>query len=101
MHSARGFGPVVGEIDDLGSTRAFDCGVRFVDETLQPLGKPVIAAGLSELAVHSLLYNDPMAVVGHNEPMQVKLETVLHSGTVDLRYKRLAVASAAPSQHLS
>ena len=39
---ARAPGTQVGEIDDLASTRAFDCGVRFVDETLQPLGKPVV-----------------------------------------------------------
>jgi hypothetical protein len=47
----------------------------------------VIAAGLPELAVHPLLYNDPMAVVGNDEPVQIELETVLHSGTVDLGYQ--------------
>ena len=87
LHAARSFGPVVGQVDDLALPWAFDCGVRLVDKTLQPLGEPVIAAGLPELAVHPLLDNHPMAVVGDDEPMQVKLETVLHSRTVDLRYQ--------------
>jgi hypothetical protein len=29
-----------------------------------------------------------MAVVGDDEPVQIKLETVLHSGTVDLTIRR-------------
>ena len=28
-----------------------------------------------------------MAVVGNDEPVQIELETVLHSGTVDLGYQ--------------
>jgi hypothetical protein len=46
-----------------------------------------ITAGLFDLAVHPLLYNDPVAVDGGDEPMQVKLETVLKCGAVDLRYQ--------------
>ena len=58
--------------------------MRLVDETLQSLREPVIATSLFELAIHPLLYNHPVAVVGNDEPVQIELETVLHSGTVDL-----------------
>ena len=52
-----------------------------------PLREPMITTGLFDLAVHPLLYNDPVAVDGDDEPMQVKLETVLKCGAVDLRYQ--------------
>ena len=47
----------------------------------------MVSAGLFELTVHALLYNDPVAVVGDDEAMQIKLKPILHSGTVDLRYQ--------------
>ena len=96
MHAARRFGPVVGEVDDLALPWAFNCGVRLVDKALQPLGKPVVSAGLFELPVHALLYDDPMAVVGDDEPVQIKLETVLHSGTVNLRYQAAGGGEGGP-----
>ena len=70
--------------------------MRLIDETLQSLGEPVIAAGLLELAVHPLLYNDPVAVVGDDEAMQIKLEPVLHSGTVDLGYQPAGFGERGP-----
>src|SRR5437588_9327732 len=87
---------MVGQVDDLALPRPFDGGVRLVDETLQPFGKPVIAASLLELAVHSLLHYDPMAVVGDDEPVQIRLEAVLHSGTVDLCHQAAGGGEPGP-----
>jgi hypothetical protein len=39
---------------------------------------------LPTLAIHSLLHDDPSAVIRHDKPMQVKIEAVLHSGAIDL-----------------
>lgn len=44
----------------------------------------MIAAGLLALAVHPLLNHDPPAVVGDDEGVQIKIETVLHGGAVHL-----------------
>ena len=63
---------------------ALDRRVRLVDEALQPFGQPVIAAGLPALAVHALLDDDPAAVVGDDEAVQIEIEAVLHRGAVDL-----------------
>src|SRR4051812_24307427 len=87
---------MVGQVDDLASPRALDRGVRRVDEALQAFGKPVIAAGLFELAIHSLLHYDPMAVVGDDEPVQIKLETVLNGGTVDFRHQAAGGGEGGP-----
>jgi hypothetical protein len=78
---------VVRQVYDLPLPWTFNRGMRLVDETSQSLGEPVIATGLLELAIHPLLYNDPVAVVGDDEPVQIELEPVLHSGTVDLRHQ--------------
>src|SRR5260370_31557550 len=72
--------------------------MRVVDEPFQSLEEPVVAAGLPELAVHPLLYNDPMAVIGNDEPVQIELETVLHSGTVDLGYQAAGCGERRPIQ---
>jgi len=87
---------VVGQVYNLALHWTFNRGMRLVDETFQSLGEPVVAAGLPELAVHPLLYNDPMAVVGHDEPVQIELETVLHSGTVDLGYQAAGCGERRP-----
>ena len=44
----------------------------------------MIAARLPALAVHALLDDDPVAVVGDDEAVQVEIEAVLHGGAVDL-----------------
>ena len=76
---------MVGEVDDFALTRSVDCGMRLlVDETIEPFGKPVIATRLFERAVHSLLNYGPMALVGDDEAMQIKLRSILHRRAVDL-----------------
>src|SRR5579883_115806 len=44
----------------------------------------MVTPRLAPLVAHALLDHDPMAVVGDDEAMQVKLEPVLHRGAVDL-----------------
>jgi len=56
----------------------------------------VISAGLFDLPVHPLLHHYPVTIVGNDEPMQVKLETVLHSSTVDLRYQAAGCGERGP-----
>src|SRR5690349_2240479 len=87
---------MVGQVDDLALPRPFDCGVRLVDETFQPFREPMISAGLLDLAVHALLHNHPVAVDGDDEPVQIKLKTILHSGTVDLRYRAAGYGERGP-----
>jgi hypothetical protein len=47
----------------------------------------LVAPRLALLAVHALLHDRPVAIVDDEEPMQVKLEPVLHGGAVHLRHK--------------
>ena len=47
----------------------------------------MIAASRSACLVHALLHNDPMAVVRHDEAVQVEVEPVLKGGAVDLRHQ--------------
>ena len=56
----------------------------------------MIPTGLFEFAIHALLYNDPMAVVADDEPVQVKLVTILDSGAVDLRYQAAGRGERGP-----
>ena len=44
----------------------------------------MIAPRLPALAVHALLHDDPVAVVGDDEAVQVEVEAVLHRRAVDL-----------------
>lgn len=44
----------------------------------------MIATGEAAIAIHALLHHDPLAITGDEEAMQIKLETVLHGGAVDL-----------------
>src|ERR1700722_13110076 len=45
---------------------------------------PVVAARLLLVSVHALLDDCPLAVVGHEEAVEVEIEAVLHGGAVDL-----------------
>jgi hypothetical protein len=38
----------------------------------------MVAAGLSALTIHPLLHYCPFPVIGHDEAVQVKIETILH-----------------------
>src|SRR2546430_1421742 len=58
--------------------------MRLLDEILEALGEPVIAPGLLGLALHPLLHHHPFAVIGDDESMQIKLESILQRGTVYL-----------------
>ena len=84
----------IGKIDDVALGRSLDGGVRFVDETRQALRQPVVAPRLPALAVHALLHHDPSPVIGDNEAMQVEVEAVLHSRTVDLGDEAACVGKA-------
>jgi hypothetical protein len=55
-----------------------------VDETAQVHGMRMVAARLLHFAVHALLHDGPFAVVGHEEPMEVEVEPVLHCCALDL-----------------
>src|SRR5690606_27719490 len=81
---ARRRGAPVGEVDDLALAGAVDGGVRLLDEALQPFRKPVVAPRLPGFATHALLHDDPLAIVGDDEAVQVELEAILHGGAVDL-----------------
>jgi hypothetical protein len=94
--AARRFRAVVGQVYDLALPWTFNRGMRLVDETFQTLGEPVVAAGLLELTVHALLHNDPVAVVGDDEAVQIELEAILHSGTIDLGYQAAGRGERGP-----
>jgi len=72
------FSAAVGKIDDLTLRAAFDRRMRGIDEALQSFGKPVIAPRLALVAVHALLDDHPMAVIGDDEAVQIEIETILH-----------------------
>src|SRR5689334_3965029 len=48
---------------------------------------PVITSRLPLLVVHALLDDHPFAVVGDDEAVQVKVETILDGGAVDLGHQ--------------
>ena len=50
----------VGEVDDFALMDAVDRVVRLLDETLQALGQPMIAASRAARIVHALLDDGPM-----------------------------------------
>ena len=45
----------------------------------------MVAPRLSALAVHPLLHDDPVPIIGDDKAVQIEVEPVLHRGTVDLR----------------
>jgi hypothetical protein len=78
---------MVGQVDNFTPPLALDRGVRRIDKASQVLRQPMIAPRLPTLAVHPLLHDDPMPIVGDDEAVQIQGEPVLHGGTVDLRHK--------------
>ena len=58
--------------------------MRFVYEALQIFGMPMVPARLLVVAVHALLHDRPLAVVGDEESVQIEIEAVLDRGAVDL-----------------
>jgi hypothetical protein len=84
LTAARGSSTAIGEIDDLSLPDSIDGGVGLFDKTLQAFGKPVIPASLLAVAIHSLLDDNPLATVGHNEPVQIEIKAILHGGAIDL-----------------
>ena len=85
LPGAGDLGPLVRQVDDFALCRPVDRAVRLVDEALQVFGMPMVAARLLLVAVHALLHDRPLPVVGHEEPVQIKVEAVLDGGAVDLR----------------
>lgn len=81
---ARGSSAPIGEIDDLTVCHSINGGVWLVDKAFQTLRKPVITASLHAIAIHSLLDDDPLAIIGHDESVQIKIKSVLHGGAIDL-----------------
>src|SRR4051794_18585147 len=76
----RGMRAPVCEVDDHALIDAVDGRMRRVDEALQPLGWPMIAAGLTAVAVHPLLDHHPAAIIGDDESVQIEIKPVLHGG---------------------
>jgi hypothetical protein len=48
---------------------------------------PVVSARLPLVPIHALLHYGPMAVIGHEEAVQIEVESILHGGTVNLRHQ--------------
>ena len=44
----------------------------------------MIPPSLFEVAVHPLLYHDPLAIIGDNETVEVQVEAILDRSRVDL-----------------
>ena len=78
-------GAVVGQIDDLALVFAVDGGMRSVNETFEPLRKPVIAPRHSGVVVHALLNNGPLPIGRDDETVKIQVEAILDSRAVDLR----------------
>jgi hypothetical protein len=74
----------IGEIDDVALALSFDGRVRLVDETRHPLRQPVITTRLLAIAIHALLDDGPAPFIADDEAVQIKIETVLNGGAVDL-----------------
>ena len=70
--------------------------VRLLDETFQALRQPVVAARLPALAVHALLHDDPFAVIGDDEAVQIEVEAILHGGAVDLGDQSACLGERGP-----
>jgi hypothetical protein len=57
--------------------------MRLVDEARKPLREPVVPTRLAKITAHSLLNDDPLAVVRHDEAVEVESEAVLNRSTVN------------------
>jgi hypothetical protein len=80
-----GLRAAVCQIDDLALVLAVDGGMRGVDETFEPLRKPVIAARHPGVVVHALLNHGPLPVGGDDETVKIEVETILDSRAINLR----------------
>ena len=67
MAAARSFGAPVGQIDELALGLAGNRRMRRVDKAGEAFGEPMVAPRLPAVAVHPLLDDGPMAVVGDDE----------------------------------
>src|SRR5258708_4572343 len=67
--------------------------MRRFEKADETLGLPMIATGLTEFVIHSLLNNAPVTVFGGDEGMQVQVKAVLDRGAVNFRHE-----SAGPHQ---
>jgi hypothetical protein len=68
--------------------------MRRVDEAFEAFAEPMIASRLAPIRVHALLHDDPAPVVADDEAVQVKFESILHRGAVDLRDQAARMAEA-------
>src|SRR3984893_14348638 len=84
LTAARAPSTVIGEIDDLTLPDSIDGGVGLLDKTFQAFGKPVVPASLFAVAIRSLLDYDPLAIIGHDESVQIEIKAILHGGATDL-----------------
>src|ERR1700730_15141154 len=84
LTAARGFSTAIGEIDDLSLPDSIDGGAGLFDKTFQAFGEPVIPASLLAVAIHSLLDYDPLAIIGHDESVQIEIKAILYGGAVYL-----------------
>jgi hypothetical protein len=95
--SAAGRGrAAIGEVHDFALMDAIDRVVRLLDEALQSFGQPMIAASRATQVVHALLDNGPMAIVGDDEAVQVKIKSVLHRCAIDLRHQAAHAGQRRP-----
>ena len=85
LRAARAIGPPIREINDVALAFTVDGGMWLLNETIEPFGMPMVAAGLPSVSVHALLNHCPMAIVGDKEAMQVEIKAVLNCGAVNLR----------------
>jgi hypothetical protein len=75
------------QIDDHALFDAIDRSMWFVHEALQTVREPVVAPGLAAIAVHTLLNDNPMPVIGDDEAVKIEVEAVLDSRAVDLGHE--------------
>src|SRR5436853_4666030 len=84
---ARPAGTPIRQIDDLALSRTVDGAVRLLNETGERSRMPVVAPGLALGAIHALLHNSPVAVIGHEEAVQIELKPVLDGRAIHLGHK--------------
>src|ERR671924_2145728 len=81
----RGLRSRIDEIHDHALIFADYSGMRFDDEIAYRRGVPVVTARHSAPVVQTLLHDGPLAVRGHDEAMEVNLESVGDRVVVDPR----------------
>src|ERR1700731_2386927 len=96
LTATRGSSTAIGEIDDLTLPDSIDGGVGLLDKTFQAFGKPVIPTSLLAVAIHSLLDYDPLAIIGHDESVQIEIKAILHGGAVYLGDESAGIRERRP-----